>query len=1049
MSAAAHVQVNETEIDEEFAEQMVRFGMKYMLQLARLPSVEAQEQVGKLASMSSVNSYAEERESIEYYDYPDAGSGFASSSSPQLFSWESPAFPVEAPELFNEMAAQRDGPKSAVEILQEGFDVQNPPQTDDLEEVQRWLECEAQQESVAKYQNVIDAARNRRDYASLPLIQRQIVKWFPLLQSKFAEIQQQFLNNNREDLPSAGHSFMPYMCALSPEKLAVITAHTALLKTLSNPGGVPFVTLMKDIGEDIEEEVLLSRALFEDHMRKVAMKNENKANETQDTSGLSQETAPSAATTDQNETEEETKVSVTAGWTYAASHLNAYLDDLSRNEVAPKKRVVLKRALRKVRKVLEGEEEWPINERFRMSAFLFKIMMEIAEIRVDNKDEKAFFHEVVGMKKRVSGKMRYHRQGYVGINESFQRMIHNDDIKSFAAHTTRQKPMVVPPKPWTGPGNGCYLWLKSQLMRHHGSKRQEEALSVADNSVLLDGLNVLGTVPWKINKRLLEVAQECWDKKITIGDIPSQTDLDVPPKPDWPEELYKSGRPEPGTAKFDEWRAKWVEYNEQLRIHKKKHQQNMDLRSLRCSAILKLDQAEKFKDFDKIYFPYNIDFRGRAYPIPPHLSNVGSDMCRGLLQFSEAKPLGRRGLYWLKVHLANFAGNDKISYDDRAAFVDENIDVVRRSAENPFEERWWMELDDPFQGLSTCQEIVNAIDSGKPEEYACSLPVHMDGSCNGLQHYAALGRDKGGGSYVNMCPSDKPQDVYSGVMKDVIKLVDEEANRTLDFDYSDESKLSPDQRKELKQNLAAKLLNGHIDRGVVKRPVMTSVYGVTHVGARAQIEEKVVEKLEIAGHDVDSMEREIFHASGYLAKITKEVIKLHFTGAEETMTWLTTCAKLIAQRGYPVAWVSPIGVPVVQPYRRAKPAEVVTALQIVRLRDSTSDDLPLHKSKQVTAFPPNFVHSLDSAHMHLTALEMDRRGLTFSAVHDSFWTHPCDVDEMNTVLRDVFVDLYEKPILEDLKQGWELRYPGIEFPNPPETGDLDIQDVKKALYFFQ
>lgn len=36
----------------------------------------------------------------------------------------------------------------------------------------------------------------------------------------------------------------------------------------------------------------------------------------------------------------------------------------------------------------------------------------------------------------------------------------------------------------------------------------------------------------------------------------------------------------------------------------------------------------------------------------------------------------------------------------------------------------------------------------------------MDGSCNGLQHYAALGRDEAGGAAVNLLPSDAPQDVY-------------------------------------------------------------------------------------------------------------------------------------------------------------------------------------------------------------------------------------------------------------------------------------------------
>lgn len=269
-----------------------------------------------------------------------------------------------------------------------------------------------------------------------------------------------------------------------------------------------------------------------------------------------------------------------------------------------------------------------------------------------------------------------------------------------------------------------------------------------------------------------------------------------------------------------------------------------DLRSLRCSAVLKLDQAEKFKDFDDIYFPYNMDFRGRAYPVPPHLSNVGSDLCRGLLMFAEEKPLGDRGLYWLKVHLANFAGKDKMTFDERVKFVDEHMDRVRESATDPFgAERWWMSLEDPFQGLATCFELVNAIDSGDPASYLCSLPVHMDGSCNGLQHYAALGRDSIGGKAVNLCAAEEPQDVYVGVMHEVIRRVAAEAEREVNFDISNIEALSRQEKKELVDNRAAKLVNGLIDRGVVKRTVMTSVYGVTYIGARQQIQEKIESKV--------------------------------------------------------------------------------------------------------------------------------------------------------------------------------------------------------------
>jgi DNA-directed RNA polymerase len=563
-----------------------------------------------------------------------------------------------------------------------------------------------------------------------------------------------------------------------------------------------------------------------------------------------------------------------------------------------------------------------------------------------------------------------------------------------------------------------------------------------------DGLNVLGRVPWEINKPVLEIARQCWRSGIAIGDIPSSNDFDVPPAPikldRIPDEVFADRESEGFKSQVIEFKA----YNDALKRHNRMKQKNMDLRSLRCSAILKLDQAEMFQDFEKMYFPYNMDFRGRAYPVPPHLSNVGSDLCRGMLSFAEKKKLGPRGFYWLKVHLANLAGNDKITFEERATFTDENMENVRAAVEDPFgENRWWMSLDDPFQGLATCYEIIRAIDSGDPENYECSLPVHMDGSCNGLQHYAALGRDSIGGKAVNLCKEDRPQDVYSGVMEEVVRQVAAEAALDLDIDETRED-LSKTERDALKSNRAAKLVNGLIDRGVVKRTVMTSVYGVTYIGARKQIQEKIEEKLENQGVDVHELDHEVHAASGYLATKTMDVMGQLFSGARQTMNWLTACARLIAEQGQPVAFISPIGIPVVQPYRQSKSHTVVTLLQTVTLADN-SDDLPVHKQRQVTAFPPNYVHSLDSSHMLLTALEMDRRGLSFSAVHDSFWTHPCDIDEMNQALRDTFVELYEQPLLEDLKKTWELRYPSIQFPDLPERGNLNLGDVRSAPYFFQ
>jgi DNA-directed RNA polymerase len=150
----------------------------------------------------------------------------------------------------------------------------------------------------------------------------------------------------------------------------------------------------------------------------------------------------------------------------------------------------------------------------------------------------------------------------------------------------------------------------------------------------------------------------------------------------------------------------------------------------------------------------------------PHLNHLGSDMCRGLLEFAKGRPLGSTGLYWLKIHLANLCGGPvgKMSFERRVAYTDNHMDKIFDSAERPLSGlRWWLLAEDPFQCLAACMDIRDAILSGDPSTYVSYLPVHQDGSCNGLQHYAALGRDWDGAQSVNLTTGDQPADVYAGI----------------------------------------------------------------------------------------------------------------------------------------------------------------------------------------------------------------------------------------------------------------------------------------------
>jgi len=119
------------------------------------------------------------------------------------------------------------------------------------------------------------------------------------------------------------------------------------------------------------------------------------------------------------------------------------------------------------------------------------------------------------------------------------------------------------------------------------------------------------------------------------------------------------------------------------------------------------------------------------------------------------------------------------------------------------------------------------------------------------------------------------------------------------------------------------------------------------------------------------------------------------------------------------------------------------------------EDIPVSPQKHRTAFPPNFVHSLDSTHMFLTALGCKNEGITYASVHDSYWTHGCDVDRMGEILRDKFIDLHSKPILKNLRNYWIKKFD----PNGtkglanrlkpiPERGAFNLKNVKESPYFF-
>lgn len=105
-------------------------------------------------------------------------------------------------------------------------------------------------------------------------------------------------------------------------------------------------------------------------------------------------------------------------------------------------------------------------------------------------------------------------------------------------------------------------------------------------------------------------------------------------------------------------------------------------------------------------------------------------------------------------------------------------------------------------------ELHAALESESPHDFLSSLPVHQDGTCNGLQHYAALGGDAQGAAQVNLSAGDRPSDVYSFVGRMSEEIIAKDVERGEKYAIMLKGKIA---RKIVKQTVShSSGLDGHI-----------------------------------------------------------------------------------------------------------------------------------------------------------------------------------------------------------------------------------------------
>lgn len=607
----------------------------------------------------------------------------------------------------------------------------------------------------------------------------------------------------------------------------------------------------------------------------------------------------------------------------------------------------------------------------------------------------------------------------VALTEAAERIIeHGHDVR--ATLRPRYLPMIVPPYSRGAAEPPGYVEIATPIISKP-TKAQKRAMAESDMSEVFEGLTAIGHCGQRVNRRVLEVAEQVWKE--------GGGDLGIPPREDRPRPEKPAGY-DARAPRGERWAA--VDPEVKRRYKREAAEaiaEEIANKAAREDFLQKRYVAQKFASRPAIYFPHQLDFRGRAYPIPPHLNHQGDDLCRGLLEFAEAKPVGPREMYWVLGQAADSFGHDKMTFADRAQWTRDHMKLIERAAADPLNDEWWRTAKKPWQFLAACFALTSP-------EAAARLPIQRDGTANGLQWYAALARDPDLAAKVNMAGGDEHSDIYGIVAAPVRERVERDA-------ANDRGRMITFTEKGQRVSVRVGWLAAHalplVNRDITKPVLMPKPYGIKPVGAR----QGIGKMLKKAGLD----KRLRFRLSVYLAGIIYDAVEETCAAATTIMDWLRATARTIAEAGHPVSWTTPMGFRVVQPYRNFREVRIKTILQDITLQVD-DETMPVAVADQIDGFAPNLIHSFDACHMFRTATACAAAGAAMRATHDAFATHAATVETMDRVLREQFVAINRTPLLETLAAELRAMHPDLRIDDPPPRGDYDIEQVLGSPRFF-
>ena len=207
------------------------------------------------------------------------------------------------------------------------------------------------------------------------------------------------------------------------------------------------------------------------------------------------------------------------------------------------------------------------------------------------------------------------------------------------------------------------------------------------------------------------------------------------------------------------------------------------------------DKAEKVMNDDYFYIPMKFDMRGRIYSRVPFISFQSTDAGRYLIRFADKTPIDDRTEFWMKVGIANAAGQDKKCWDERIAWFDKHREHILNvgcmcDGSDFFRAVEFLSrdnIDDPFCLAALANEYVKVF-VDRSQDYTQTF-VCVDASCSGTSIFNAWRQNTHGALMTNLIDTTEPADIYMEVWKEIRRLAPVGAFRTRHLNRLEQSKL--------------------------------------------------------------------------------------------------------------------------------------------------------------------------------------------------------------------------------------------------------------------